>query len=72
MWKEQCKSTYKAMLKYHQEFAKQIKLILTEPYLADFYNPLKGQKKSERLFVTMNTGLATLFTSSLNKQKPKK
>ena len=72
MWKEQCKSTYKAMLKYHQEFAKQIKLILTEPYLADFYNPLEGQKKSERLFVTMNTGLATLFTSSLNKQKPKK
>ena len=33
------------MLKYHQVFAKQIKLILTEPYLADFYNPSEGQKK---------------------------
>ena len=32
------------MLKYHQVFAKRIKLILTEPYLADSYNPSEGQK----------------------------
>ena len=47
------------MLKYYRVFAKQIKLLLTEPQLSDYYHLLGAQKNGELLFVIVGTGIAT-------------
>ena len=48
-----------AMLEYYRVFAKQIKPLLTEPQLLDFYQPSESQKNGELLFVAAGTGIAT-------------
>ena len=48
-----------AMLEYYRVFVKQIKPLLPEHLLSDFYRPSEGQKNCELLFVTVGTGLAT-------------
>ena len=48
-----------AMLEYYQVFAKQIKPLLPEPQLLDFYHPSETQKSRELLFVAVGTGIAT-------------
>ena len=48
-----------AVFEYYSVFAKQIKLLPSEPQLSDFYHPSEGQKNGELLFVTVGTGLAT-------------
>ena len=47
------------MLEYYRVFAKQIKPLLSEPKLSDFYHPLEAQKNGELLFVAVGTGIAT-------------
>ena len=49
----------KTMLEYYRVFAKQIKPLLPEPKLSDFYHPSECQKNGELLFVTVGTGTAT-------------
>ena len=49
----------KAILEYYRVFVKQIKPLLPESQLSDFYDPSEGQKNDELLFATVGTGLAT-------------
>ena len=48
-----------AMLEYYRVFAKQIKLLPSEPQLSNFYHPSEDKKNGELLFVAVGTGLAT-------------
>ena len=48
-----------AMLENYQVFAKQIKSLVPEPQLSDFYHPSEAQKNGELLFVAVGTGIAT-------------
>ena len=48
-----------AMLEYYRLFSKQIKPLLPEPQLSNFYHPSESQKNGELLFVTVGTGIAT-------------
>ena len=48
-----------AMLEYYRVFAKQIKPLLPEPQLSDFYHPAGAQKNGELLIVAVGTGIAT-------------
>ena len=48
-----------AMLENYQVFGKQIKPLVPEPQLSDFYHPSEAQKNGELLFVAMGTGIAT-------------
>ena len=48
-----------AMLEYCRVFAKQIKLLPSEPQLSNFYHPSEDKKNGELLFVAVGTGLAT-------------
>ena len=47
-----------AMLEYYWVFVKQRKTLLPQALLSDFYDPSRGQKNVELLFVTVGTGLA--------------
>ena len=47
------------MLEYYRVFAKQIKSLLPEPQLSDFYHPSEAQKSGELLFVAVGTGIET-------------
>ena len=47
------------MLEYYRVFAKQIKPLLPEPQLSDFYHLSETQKNGELLLVTAGTGIAT-------------
>ena len=47
------------MLECYQVFAKQIKPLLPEPQLLDFYHPSEAQKNGELLYVALGTGIAT-------------
>ena len=48
-----------AMLEYYRVFAKQIKPLLPEPGLSDFYQPSRVQKNGELLFIALGSGIAT-------------
>ena len=48
-----------AMLQQYRVFAKQIKPLLPEPQLSDFYHPSEAQKNGELLFFAIGTGIVT-------------
>ena len=48
-----------AMVEYYRVFAKQIRPLLSEHQLSDFYHPSEVEKNGELLFVTVGTGIAT-------------
>ena len=52
-------NVHEAMLEYYRLFAKQIKPLLPDPQLSDFYHPSEAQKIGELLFVAVVTGIAT-------------
>ena len=48
-----------AMVEYYRVFAKQIRPLLSDHQLSDFYHPSEVEKNDELLFVTVDTGIAT-------------
>ena len=60
-------NVHEARLEYYRLFAKQIKPLLPDPQLSDFYHPSEAQKIGELLFVALVTGIATYALYTLKK-----